>query len=239
MKILVFILTLTIFDSISSSNVDKLMSKLRVMVEEKVNYPIFNFARELDTIYEGLEGRECETTLLDLELLYQCYMDTLRHYYWDRFVSATASASLRDLNELKHKMMLEFQTAAVRSTPQCGKDWNYEDILKELELDMLDYVNSVDTSERMRGDPNTDSDSHKDMGMEGDEEDIIFFLNRKSIFNSRMLSWVNPKWRKRSKWVVAKLLLVAFNMAQFEVQRRLNVRNAEKRLSAIPEFPLL
>lgn len=43
----------------------------------------------------------------------------------------------------------------------------------------------------------------------------------------------------RLRWVLNRLLLVLANFGQSEVQRRMSYRAAEKRLSEIPEFPLL
>jgi hypothetical protein len=50
---------------------------------------------------------------------------------------------------------------------------------------------------------------------------------------------LNEKWGKRLSWIASKLALLGINMLQYEWHRRQSIYNSEKRLSEIPEFPIL
>ncbi|KAJ1440266.1 hypothetical protein B484DRAFT_415582 [Ochromonadaceae sp. CCMP2298] len=51
--------------------------------------------------------------------------------------------------------------------------------------------------------------------------------------------WRTSKWFRGGKWAAVQALMLVFNFGNYEMQRRLSIRAANKRLAAVPEFPLL
>jgi hypothetical protein len=218
-------------------------------IEERTSFPLFSFKEDVSKLIEDLkEGNysrvvssgdeEVIPDETDLKILYIRYIESLKQYYWERFVQQGQEAGC-NLQQAKRNALSEFSVAASKSTPteRVGA-WNYMDYMEELETDIDSVLTTVAEAADDQG------ISLADLGDEKQPQGSIK-CGKRAIsraagrFAGRYLAWIEPKRRRRLKWVGSKAALLALNMAQFEWGRRQSVRRAEKRLAEVPEFPLL
>jgi hypothetical protein len=205
-----------------------LFSSLSETVELRREVPLFSFAKDLQAVLEDersdpsgntikIGGRPDET---DAKILYGRYIESLKLYYWDRFMYQCQMDPGCNLEEAKQDSMSEFNVAASRSTPASYTEtWTHADFSDELESDIDAFI------ERAR-----------DLG----EQSGLAAADLPPLSRwDRLLPMLQPKWRRRVNWFSTKAALLALNMVQFEWARRQAVRNTEKRLAEVPEFPLL
>lgn len=218
-------------------------SQISSQVDEERDLPLFTFAQDVTTLLEADSHSEPGPTEIELKLLHSRYIEVLKRYYWDRFVSRCQDSPGEDLHEIKREILAEFSIAATKSTPEVMVHvWKIDYFLGELESDINAFVQGV--SERLNESGTREDDGTLSASFAGDDPNDcrphkISEMIGRFIVRSRFVRWIPRKWQRRLRWVVLKAGLLAFNMAQFEWGRRQSVRSAERRLAEVPEFPLL
>jgi len=196
-------------------------------VELRREVPLFSFAKDLQAVLEDERSDSSGDSMevgggpdeTDAKILYGRYIESLKLHYWDRFMYQCQMDPGCNLEEAKRDSMSEFNVAASRSAPASRIDtWTHADFSDELESDIDAFT------ERAR-------DLGEQIGLAADLPPLSRW--------DRLLPMLQPKWRRRVKWFSTKAALLTLNMVQFEWARRQSVRNTEKRLAEVPEFPLL
>jgi hypothetical protein len=247
---------ITLVNNASSVTLSDRLMLLEKRADDRKTYPLFEMSKELDdaclsirdqqSILKANGGVSGENvwTEMDLELLYHRYLDNLNLYYFDLFVKRIEEGDIGGAvvrgEGLKQEILHEFEVAAMKSTPK--SDMNgcfYDKHVKELEHDIDDYLRNVYNNSSNQGDnfsPNEDG-IDASMGLQS----AVDNNNDHRSSRSRWLAFLslNEKWEKRVTWIVSKLAMLGVNMLQYEWYRRQSIHNSEKRLSEIPEFPVL
>ena len=210
-----------------------LFSELTRKVNIGTDVPIFTFQRDMELALQHLDDGNGNIDEIDAKILYGRYIELLKRYYYERFLLGMRDPGC-DVQEIKQHSLSEFNVAAAKSTPASRTDsWAYGDYLCELETDIDSCIDSL--AEEVAGPLDVE-------GREVVNGRMGFFAENNDPCRRRLdryMFWIQPKWRRRLRWVGSKVALLALNMAQFEWARRQSVRNAEKRLAEVPEFPLL
>ena len=224
---------------------------LRAKVEEMDNVPVFEFGEVVGSLIDDLDGNEEEDEVVsdfDVDILFAVYTERLCSLYCRRFLQQLGGQapgediSPETLNLLKSDAMMECEKAMRSGRPSSRVDaWDIKPALRDLELDIDKLIKQIDL------DVNEEKEEigeHIDVSINGEEKStsLIRKILRPKIRvpgSEFVTNFFGSKPRKRLKWVFMQSLVLLFNFAQNEITRRTAVRNIEKKLAEVPEFPMM